>query len=56
MEYDFKKELESELEHLDYFYSFMFLNDALVDEEKSVLEKLIRTHRNVISFLGGKND
>lgn len=56
MERDFGDELKSELEHLEYFYNFMYFNDALVDEEKWVLEKLIRTHRDVISFLGGKND
>ena len=56
MECDFEDELKSELEHLEYFYNFMYFNDALVDDEKWVLEKLIRTHRDVISFLGGKND
>ena len=56
MERDFGEELKSELEHLEYFYNFMYFNDALVDDEKWVLEKLIRTHRDVISFLGGKND
>ena len=56
MERDFGDELKSELEHLEYFYNFMYFNDALTDEEKWVLEKLIRTHRDVISFLGGKND
>ena len=56
MECDFKTELEKELEHLEYFFNFMYFNDALVDDEKRELEILIRSHRDVISFLGGRND
>ena len=56
MECDFKTELENELRHLEYFFNFMYFNDALVDDEKCELEKLIRSHRDVISFLGGRND
>jgi hypothetical protein len=45
-----------ELDSLEYFYNFLYFNNTLVDDEKCVLEKLIRTHRDVISFLGGRDD
>lgn len=52
MECDFKTELENELRHLEYFFNFMYFNNTFVDDEKCELEKLIRSHRDVISFLG----
>lgn len=56
MEYDFKGELEYELEKLAFFYDFCYFNNAVTENELREIERLIRTHREVIKVLGEKND
>lgn len=56
MEYDFKSELEDELDKILFLYNFCYFNNAVMEEELKELERLIRTHREVIKVLGGKND
>lgn len=56
MECDFKNELEGELEKLTFLYDFYYFNAAATEEELRELGRLIKTHREVIKVLGGKND
>lgn len=56
MECDFKSELEGVLGKLLFLYGFCCFNNAVTEEELKELGRLIRTHREVIKVLGGKND
>ena len=56
MECDFKKELEDEFEKMIFLYDFCYFNNAVTQDEIRELGRLIKTHREVIKVLGGKND
>ena len=56
MECDFKKELEDELEKMIFLYDFCYFNNAVIQDEIWELGRFIKTHREVIKVLGGKND
>ena len=56
MECDFKKELEDELEKMIFLYDFCYFNNAVTQDEIWELGRFIKTHREVIKVLGGKND
>ena len=56
MECDFKKELEDELEKLVFLYDYCYFNNAVIPDEMWEIGRLIKTHREVIKVLGGKND
>lgn len=56
MEYNFKKIMEDELEKLIFLYDFCYFNNTVTQDEIWELGRLIRTHREVIKVLGGKND
>lgn len=53
---DFKKELEDELEKMIFLYDFCYFNNTVTQDEIWELGRLIKTHREVIKVLGGKND
>ena len=53
---DFKSELEDELSKMLFLYDFCYFSNAVTEEELREIERLIRTHREVIKVLGGKND
>ena len=53
---DFKNELLNDINKLDDFYWYAYENGILLPEEMHEIQSLMKSHKEVIEFLGGADD